>query len=407
MQTTTNQNVIVSSGLEARPVTAVLVKKAAPLVYINTLRVILIALVIMLHTAVTYGSVGGWTFMEDVDDGLTQGLLSLFTIATQGFFMGLFFMISGYFTPGSYDRKGPGQFWKDRLMRLAIPFLVYSFFLQRLPNYLDEIRNNGMTLSFWQFSVKYFWSGLDAGPTWFLFALLVFNAGYTLWRVVSDRIRRNSATSNAQLAVPGKAAMLGYGLLIGAAMLLTVQISPLGFEDKLFGFISWQWAFFPQYILLFIAGILAYRNDWLNRLQGSTLRFWVWMSIIALVALPVYFVLGGALEGNFEVFSTGFHWQAIVTNLWVGFECISISMMLILWMRERHSSQSRWMASASASAFTAYWIHPLILVAISYGFSYTSIHPLIKFVIVAALAIPLSFVLSEPVRRIPGLKKIL
>ncbi len=39
--------------------------------------------------------------------------------------MGCLFLISGYFTPGSYDRKGPKRFPKDRLLHLGIPLLVF------------------------------------------------------------------------------------------------------------------------------------------------------------------------------------------------------------------------------------------------------------------------------------------
>lgn len=39
--------------------------------------------------------------------------------------MGLLFMISGYFVPSSYDRKGFGQFVSRRFTRLMIPSLIY------------------------------------------------------------------------------------------------------------------------------------------------------------------------------------------------------------------------------------------------------------------------------------------
>ena len=41
--------------------------------------------------------------------------------------MGLFLLISAYFVPGSYDRKGAGRFLKDRLVRLGIPLALYSW----------------------------------------------------------------------------------------------------------------------------------------------------------------------------------------------------------------------------------------------------------------------------------------
>ena len=37
--------------------------------------------------------------------------------------------ISGYFTPSSVKRKGSRVFMKDKLKRLGLPFLAYTFVL--------------------------------------------------------------------------------------------------------------------------------------------------------------------------------------------------------------------------------------------------------------------------------------
>ncbi|WP_181923822.1 hypothetical protein [Streptomyces inhibens] len=39
--------------------------------------------------------------------------------------MGFFFMIAGYFTPASYDRKGARPFLRDCLKRLGVPLLAF------------------------------------------------------------------------------------------------------------------------------------------------------------------------------------------------------------------------------------------------------------------------------------------
>ena len=44
----------------------------------------------------------------------------------QSYFMSLFFFVSGYFVPASYDRKGRHDFLKDRFHRLGIPFLIMT-----------------------------------------------------------------------------------------------------------------------------------------------------------------------------------------------------------------------------------------------------------------------------------------
>lgn len=46
--------------------------------------------------------------------------------------MGAFFLIAGYFSPGSFDRKGVGTFIKDKLIRLGIQLLVFYFVLSSI-----------------------------------------------------------------------------------------------------------------------------------------------------------------------------------------------------------------------------------------------------------------------------------
>jgi len=63
-------------------------------------------------------------------------VLTAFISINQSFFMSLFFAISGFFTPASYDAKGPGLFLRDRLVRLGIPLVVYFFVLNPALVYL-------------------------------------------------------------------------------------------------------------------------------------------------------------------------------------------------------------------------------------------------------------------------------
>ena len=104
------------------------------LYFIDNLRILLITLVAMLHLAITYGSGGSW-YYRNVPEGYMSLPLTWYSTTVQAFSMGLFFLISGYFTPGSYDRKGHKQFLKDRLLRLGIPILCYDYIIGPLMAY--------------------------------------------------------------------------------------------------------------------------------------------------------------------------------------------------------------------------------------------------------------------------------
>jgi hypothetical protein len=83
------------------------------LFFVDNLRILLIIMLVRYY-------LDGWP------DDLTFLLATLFSAVAQAFYLAFFFMISGYFTPGSYDRKGSWSFLKDRLLRLGIPLLFYS-----------------------------------------------------------------------------------------------------------------------------------------------------------------------------------------------------------------------------------------------------------------------------------------
>ena len=65
------------------------------------------AFVILHHTAITYGAPGGWFYNELKPSGTVSSLLlTLFVATNQAYFMGFFFLLAGYFTPPSLERKG-------------------------------------------------------------------------------------------------------------------------------------------------------------------------------------------------------------------------------------------------------------------------------------------------------------
>ncbi len=79
--------------------------------YLDHLRTALTVLVLVFHTSIAYGGAGSW-ILEDVDKSELNATIILFTIFTavcQAFFMGLFFFLTAYFIPASYDRKGAAK----------------------------------------------------------------------------------------------------------------------------------------------------------------------------------------------------------------------------------------------------------------------------------------------------------
>jgi glucan biosynthesis protein C len=82
---------------------------------------LLICGVLVVHLDGTYGALGSGYYHDPSADLLTGILLSIPSLIGQACGMGFFFLLAGYFTPGSYDRKGGASFVRDRLVVSCCP----------------------------------------------------------------------------------------------------------------------------------------------------------------------------------------------------------------------------------------------------------------------------------------------
>ena len=78
--------------------------------YLDNLRVLLVVLVILHHFGETYTDVSEWYYEEPPSDPVSSVFLLFVMAVNQAYFMGLFFLIAGYFVPPSLVRKGYGAF---------------------------------------------------------------------------------------------------------------------------------------------------------------------------------------------------------------------------------------------------------------------------------------------------------
>ena len=132
--------------------------KTSRLFFIDHLRAALVILVVLHHVALVYGAAepSFYYFEPPFTDPLAYLILLVFVLSNQSWFMGAFFLLAGYFTPGSFDRKGPGSFLKARLLRLGIPIILFIFVLSPISS-----------IGYWQSMLKRFLL-LELLRPWFL-----------------------------------------------------------------------------------------------------------------------------------------------------------------------------------------------------------------------------------------------
>jgi hypothetical protein len=319
----------------------------------------------------------------------------------QSFFMGFFFMISSYFIPGSYDRKGTWLFIKDRLIRLGIPLLFYIVVIDPLLSYLLA-RYYGFPGSLGEFLSLFLksYNRIGVGPLWFVAALLIFSLVYVLWRLA---FKTPATPPPSEGKAPSNLAIAGFALALGLLTFVVRIWIPVGKEFELLGF---QLAHFVQYIAMFILGIVAYRRNWFSALTIAQAKVWRWIVLLLLVLFPVLFVAAGALEGDIDKAFGGVHWQSLAYSVWEQFMCLAMVVTLLVWFRTRFNQQGSLAQKMSAAAYATYIFHRPTIILLAIALSSIKLDLALKFVLVAPVAVALSFLVGYVVKRLPIARNI-
>lgn len=377
--------------------TAALPSAKTKIVYIDRLKVIMTVLVILHHTFITYGAPGGWYYYQKTTNELLKIPMTLFVAVNQSFFMGFFFFLSAYFMPASLRKKGPKKFIGDRTIRLGIPLVFYSFILGPLMNYMIYYWGYGKHVTLMQYLSGYD-SWIDFGVLWFVAALLLFTVIYVAW----DTLAGKKDDREQKIAFSH---IVFFALAIGLASFLVRLVFPLGWVLKPVGF---QLAYFPQYIALFSAGILAARYKWLDSIADRQGRQGLWMALLmVLVVFPVLFIGVKVLKFPFEWFNGGWHWQAVGLAFWEQLTGFGIIAALVAKGKRSWNNGSWFWDDLSRRAYAVYIFHPLLVISLTLAFFDWTIEPALKLLVVAPLAVAGSFLLASVLIVIPGVKRII
>lgn len=367
--------------------------------YIDNLRILLTCLVVLHHLAITYGGPGLWYYNEGNSNLISSILLALFVATNQAFFMGMFFMISAYFLDKSWNRKSKRTLINDKLKRLGIPLVFYALIISPIIIFLIRRFDEGKIISIIEFFKTENW--LTFGPLWFVAALLIFTGIAIFLKAESSSKKK----TNSYAQIPNSSKILLFAIAIGIISFVVRILFPVGWSLKPFGF---QLAHFPQYIALFYIGIIASKNDWFEQLNYQQGLNWMKLvSIFVFVLFPLVFYFGGAVENGAEPFMGGLGWQSFVFCIWEQIVGIGIIVGLIGIFKEKYNDQSKRLESASASAYTVYIIHALILVSASLLIKNLEVGSTIKFLILAPIVLLVCFTVSNAIRKLPYFRQIL
>jgi len=401
-----NRNYIIPTG--ESPVQAS-IGKSPRLVFIDYLRTFLVILVVLHHVSMVYGASSPFYYVEPpLTSPLAFLVLLVFALVNQSWFMGAFFLLAGYFSPGSFDRKGAGSFLKGRLLRLGVPLIIYSFILNPIAEigpFLMPASLTGITEPLtWQIFRHIYPELIGIGPLWFVAMLLIFSIIYAGWRML---VGKKTSSSTTESSLPG---YLGIGIFILGLALVTFFIRmaiPLGKSVSEFPTL----AYLPQYLTFFVIGTVAFRRNWFQNLSGS-------MGVTGFLAALVAGVILFPLAFSGKLFSLelsealgnamGYgHWQSAVYALWDSIFAVGMCLGLITLFRRFFNGQGKFGKFLARHGYSVYILHIPIIVVIAYMLRDIALGSLLKFGLAAIIVVPTCFVSALIVQKIPGVAKVL
>jgi glucans biosynthesis protein C len=195
-----------------------------------------------------------------------------------GYFMPLMFLLSGLFVWPSLNRRGSIAYFRDRVLRLGLPFAIAVVTVIPLA-YYPSFRMTGVPTGFAQF-----WTGTilvgpwPGGPAWFLGVLLAFDFAAALihWMFAQGKDAR---------ALPRP--LTGYTLLVALSVLAYLPFLALFGPTRWFAFgpFEVQASRVGLYAAYFLTGIVAGRRGMAYSLNPRGWARWSLLTIVLFCCL--------------------------------------------------------------------------------------------------------------------------
>ena len=164
-----------AAGIRAAP------KAGTRYIEIDRARSFLTLVVVLHHAVIPY------TYFGHTDATSWIGFDAV-VLATDSFFMAMFFFLSGLFVWPSLTHKAPAAHLRDRLLRLGLPFAIAAVTGIPLAYYAIALRHDP-NISFAAFWWKMVTIGpWPSGPIWFVWVLFAFDLVASLLHRLSPRL---------------------------------------------------------------------------------------------------------------------------------------------------------------------------------------------------------------------------
>lgn len=357
--------------------------------WVDTLRVVMISGVIVVHTATAYVTDFASYYYEDerVTNSVASIAFALPALMGGIFGLGPLFVVAGWLSVQSLARRGPAGFVGSRLLRLGVPLVFFVLFVNPLADYLGDLFKQDATSLLGQLAATEF------SIMWFVVALLACSLGYAALRSVRP--------ATVPRPRPGGRSLVAAASTIGVGSLAVWQFTTLLDTDLRNARVS-AWT---QAAVLFALGVMAAEAGWDGRVPRRT-EHRLGQVTAAGVGLTLVLVSYTGARDQLDMALGGVNWASVSFAVLYGVVSIAFTLWSLTWLRRRWPTHGPLMDKAGRGSYATYLLHPVVLVSVMLAFRVVPLAAEPKFVVVAVVALPVCFAVGYAATRLPGVGRV-
>lgn len=361
--------------------------------FFDAFRALTVFAVVSLHAAMTYMThVPPWWYVINPERSLA---FLVWVLLADTFPMPVLFFVSGYFALPSLEKRGKGDFLRDKTLRIGLPWAVGVLAFAPLFAWATWT-SLGLPLpdGYGRFlTTIWLGPGYQQAHFWFLGVLLSF---FLLFAAVSSRQGRFASGFKLR---PEVVLALWWTLATASFFLSSLRWDPNLWIPL--GPLYFQPARIVSYLAAFWLGTLAWRNreQWLRDEPGGKSLFLSALAALTgqgavLAAAFIFPVKEGLLPK--AVLAAAHNWGAL-----------SMGLFLFLLCRTFAGHPSRQWRRWGEASYGVYWLHQMILMPLTAFLLPFDLPPAVKFALALVGAWGISSALTERVlRRLPLMRRI-
>jgi hypothetical protein len=355
---------------------------ATRLRWVDRLRVVVVAGVVVVHVATAYLVDIDWHYEERTTSPIVGSVVAIPLGLGALYGLAPLFWVAGWLSRVSVSRHGRARFARSRLVRLGVPAAVFWALIDPVSDWLGGVAV-GERRTLGEYLLDPF-GERDLGLTWFIVALLAFSL---LYAVRPPRERQ----AGALLVV---AVVLAVAVVDFVVWLRWSYAAPTVW--------NLNWPHWPQAAGVFFLGAVTDPAHLPRRLVR-------WCGLAAAAGMVAVAALWGALmtTGTLEELAGGWHWSTAGFAVLDGTVAVGLSVWCVDWFRRRWNAPLGPIAARAArGSYATYLVHPPVLVLLSIAARSLPWPPEAKFVLVTAVGVPVSFAVGYVVARAPGVNRV-